>query len=164
MSHANFGSQLQASDVLQERFKPIYEAIADDVEAETGARPAPEDIYPMSCVRTAVFANSDDWTAWRTESALIPAIRKAKERARLQDALERSGDRPEARALAKRLAEMTPTQKLSFARQNGLTGVAKAQNAADKDRTPEETAALIRQSEALPAGMRLAFCRKHGLT
>ncbi|SEQ29988.1 hypothetical protein [Thalassovita taeanensis] len=164
MSHS-FGSQLEASDVLKARFNPIYEAIADDVEADTGVRPAPEDIYPMSCVRTAVFAGTDDWTAWRDESALIPAIAKAKERERLQDALERDGDSPEARAMAKRLAEMTPAQKLSFARQHGLTGAAKAQNAATgKDRTPEETAALIRQAEALPAGMRLAFCRKHGLS
>lgn len=161
--HDEFRNQVANSPVLKERFQAIYNAIADDVEADTGARPAPEDIIPMSCVRTAVYANSSDWTAWREESALIPAIAKAKERQRLQAALDSDGDSPEARQVAAQLAELSPAQRLAFVRENGLTGAAKAQNVAKGERTPEQTAELLRQNSLLSGGRKIAHAREHGL-
>lgn len=162
--HDEFKAQVAASAVLKNRFDTIYNFIADDVETDTGVRPTPEDIIPMSCVRTAVFADSSDWTAWRDESALIPAIAKAKERQRLQDALQADGDSPEARGIAARLASMSGPEKLAWARANNVATPAKKQaEARGENRTDSEHRELVRQAELLSGGAKIAFARKHNL-
>lgn len=162
--HDEFKAQVAASAVLKNRFETIYNFIADDVETDTGVRPTPEDVIPMACVRTAVFADSDDWTAWRDESALIPAIAKAKERQRLQDALQADGDSPEARGITDRLASMGGAERLAWARANNVATPAKKQaDARGEGQTVKERAALVRQAESMHGGARIGFARKHGL-
>ena len=161
----NFQEQVSASKVLTERYGPISDYVVNAICEKYGIHVPKSAVAKMNCVQVSTYANSDDYiSGWQDEAVLIDEIRIQKEKERLVSALEDDGHSPESAALAKRLDEMTPAQKISFARENGLTGVATSQKQAKGEgRTAEETAALIRQAEALPAGMRLAFCRNHNL-
>ena len=160
--HEDFRAQVASSAVLKQRFDTIAAHIIDAARQEHGVEITADDVVNMPVARLSTYAASDDYVSgWRDEAVLAPAVAKAKERERLQAALEANGDTPEARRIAARLAEIKPDERIAWARQQGLTGV-KAERPVEH--SPEEKAALIKQAESLPAGMRIAFCRKHGLT
>ena len=161
MNHENFAQQVAASEVLKKRYDQISDYVVNAIQEKTGITVPKASISKLNCVQISTYSGSDDYlNQWENESVMIDEIRIARERERLQTALESGDDSVESRQIANRLAEMTPEQRISFARQKGLTG---ARATKTKERTPEQTAALITEAQSLPAGMRMAFCRKHGL-
>ena len=115
----------------------------------------------MNCVRLSVFADSDDFLSFKDEMVLIPSVEKIRARERLMEALESDGDSPAARALSKQLESLSGPEKIAFARANKLT-----ENKVEKkvELSDSERAKLVKHARSLPPGMRIAFCRKHGLS
>ena len=160
--HEDFRAQVASSAVLKQRFETVAAYIIDAVRQEHKVEITADDVVQMPVARLSTYAASDDYvTGWRDEAVLAPAVRQAKERERLTAALEANGDTPEARQIANRLAEMSPDARIAWARANNVAEPAKKQ--AEAKRTPEEKAALIKEAQALPAGMRMAHARKHNL-
>ena len=163
MNHENFAQQVAASEVLKKRYDQISDYVVNAIQEKTGITVPKASISKLNCVQISTYSGSDDYlNQWENESVMIDEIRIARERERLQTALESGDDSVESRQIANRLAEMPPEQRISFARQNGLTG-AKAKTKT-KDHTPEQKAALIRENDALPTSqLKIAHARKHGL-
>lgn len=160
--HEDFRAQVASSAVLKQRFETVAEYIIDAVRQEHGVEITADDVVKMPVARLSTYAASDDYiSGWKEQAVLAPAVAKAKERERLTAALEAGGDTPEARQIANRLAEMSPDARIAWARSNNVAEPAKKQ--AQAKRTPEETAALLKEAQSLPPGMRMAFCRKNGL-
>lgn len=162
---SNFQEQVSASEVLARRYGPISDYVVNAIYEKYGVHVPKTAVAKMNCVQVSTYANSDDYiSGWTDEAVLLDEVRIARERERLSAALESGGDSVEARQVAQRLAEMDPASRLAFARENGLTGAAKAQNAAKGEgQTVEERAELVRQAESMHGGAKIAFARRHGL-
>lgn len=161
---SNFQEQVAASQVLTDRYGPISDYVVNAIYEKYGVHVPKVEVAKMNCVQVSTYANSDDYISeWQDEAVLLDAVRRLRETERLQAALQADGDSPEAREVAARLAGMSGAERIAWARSNNVGVTAKKQAESREERTPEETAALIKQAKAMPAGMRLAFCRKHNL-
>lgn len=170
MTDANFESfrqQVAESPVLKERFDKIASYIIDAVAESHGVKITADDVVNMPVARLSTYSASSDYVlGWKEEAVLAPSVARAKERERLSAVLEADGDSPAARDIANRLASMSGPQRLAWARANNVATPAKKQAQARGERTPEETAVLIKEADAqhLSGSRRIAFARKHGLT
>lgn len=162
---SNFQEQVAASQVLTDRYGPISDYVVNAIYEKYGVEVPKAEVAKMNCVQVSVYANSDDYVSgWADEAVLLDAVRRQREAERLQSALQADGDSPEAREVAARLAGMSGAERIAWARSNNVGVTAKKQaQARGEGRSVEDTAALVRKAESLPAGMRLAFCRQHGL-
>lgn len=158
--HEDFRAQVAGSPVLKERFGQIADYIIGAIAEKHGVQITREDVVNLPVARLSTYANSEDFLNWQDEAVLIPAVQKAQEAKRIEDALSSLENTPEAQAVRDRVGSMTPLQRMTFARENGLDKV----QPKTQDLSSEKRADLERQLEMTsdPAS-RIAIGRKLGL-
>jgi len=137
----------------RERFTQAVSAIGKAFEAQTSVAVEPESIVGLSAVRDHVL------TGGEIELDLSAAITELQEDPKVSNALIAAQVKvAEANQIASDTANMSRTERMNYARANGL----------DKPR-PDTTSSMTRnEHDAVLAGLspiqRMNYARRHGLT
>ncbi len=153
----DFRAQVSASATLRER----YEQKMIEVQAlakNEGVEVVPEDVIAMPSFRMAVYADSNDHIeSFEKEGVLIPTIKQAR---RLKAMAESAPGSPERHAMDELSQSMSPLDRMSFARANGLD---KPPAAKPREYTKAEMDEVLRQQNVLSGAAKIAHARRHGL-
>ena len=139
-------------DEDRERFTQAVSAIGKAFEAQTSVAVEPESIVGLNAVRDHVL------TGGQIELNIAAAIEELQDDPKVSNALIAAQVRvAEANKIASDTANMSPQQKLNYARANGL----------DKPR-PDTISSMTRnEHDAVLAGLspqqRMNYARRHGL-
>ncbi|MEX5726674.1 hypothetical protein Ga0609869_000027 [Rhodovulum iodosum] len=140
-------------DEDRERFTQAVSAIGKAFEAQTSVAVQPESIVGLNAVRDYVL------TGGEIELDLSAAITELQEDPKVSNALIAAQAKvAEANKIASDTANMSRTERMNYARANGL----------DKPR-PDTTSSMTRnEHDAVLAGLspiqRMNYARRHGLT
>lgn len=155
----SFRSILADSETMRCNWNSVVAEVSDEIFERHGIRVGAEEIMKLASARTRAITGDDSIQVTEDAENNLAALKRARENRALKEALAREET---ARSAAEELTKtLAPAQRLAKARELGARVPVKEKP--QTTRTPEEIAGLVAEAQRLPAGMRMAFCRKHGL-
>lgn len=154
---ADFMHIINSDPTMSAKWQAITESVIVTA-AELGAEITPEDCLRIPSARIAAMTSEGvDDTFLQRELTALPSYREAQRRIALKAEIE-AGEQSGIDALA----HLSPSQKMEYARANGLMrGVDSTEQPTKLD--PVQEAELIKNIEGLSASARMNIARKFGL-
>lgn len=156
--HQSFYSALAESDLHRARFDAVVERVQSDARDLLGIEVTADEVANLSAARLAVLTDEPlSAFTWADELRSIESVKERARQAHLRQALEAGEE--EAHAELRRL---TPTERMTRARELGLTG-STGQADEQKETSAADEAVLIRRLLELSPAERIAKGRAWGI-